>query len=306
MHSKVGAVAVVFAATTSAMACCKDKDVSSAAPSPAACASTEASASAPTKPVQKVEVPAAPVRRLAGGTVNGHDVWLGAFEARRPKGTAGNTWLEARQMCADRNLEMCTEMQFVRACNDDASLGKNESWTVTASGNAGFMVRGGEGGCDARRVAPGSDEQPGRTVLCCQRAVAIRTTNRNESFLKATSGRLEKLEAALNRHDSVRVAAFFDDRLRFYGGYLSKDAAASKIRGSFRAHPKQWAVHDTCDVSLQTTGDPNTDTWTAGCVKLVYRAGEVGVTKTVYVFGGRKTKLQSLTEPRVIRPWSPP
>jgi hypothetical protein len=306
MQSNVGILQVTAALVliSNMAGCCKREDAATTDPSPAL-SSSAAAADASTPLGPKVEIPSVARRTLKAGTVDGEDVWLSAFDAQRPEDTAGKGWLDARKACADEGLEMCTELQWVQACHDDASLGNHASWTMTGSGEKGFVVRGGDG-CSVRGVAAGFDKQQDRGVLCCKRSIGIRTTNTNKAFLMATSGRLANLEAALNRHDAAGVAALFDDQLRFYQSNVSRERAEALMSGSFRQYPDQWAVHDVCDVSLQSTGDVETDTWTADCGKLVYRAGEVGLTKTVYVFGGPKTKLRSLTEPRILRAWSPP
>ena len=284
-----------------ASGCCKRGEADPTTdPTPSSSAAAPAST-----PVVVADVPAATRRTVKAGTVDDADVWIPAFDAMRPEGTAAQVWLAARTACAGAGLEMCTETQWVHACNDDASLGKYPHWTVTSAGSSGFVVRGGDG-CAARAEAAGFDKQPDRTVLCCTRAIGIRTSNANKAFLRATSTKLAKLESALNRHDASGVASFFDDPLRFYQNSVPRERAQSLMSGSFRQYADQWAVHDICDVSLQATGDPETDTWTAECGKLVYRAGEVGVTRTVYVFGGPTTLVRSLTEPKILRGWAPP
>jgi len=300
MHARWILPSAFLVLTANSYGCCKKTETTDP---PTAVSVTEAPSvtAAPTG----INVPAAPRRTLKAGKVEGTDVWMPTFDATRPDDAAGKAWLAARKVCADAGLEMCTETQWSHACHDDASLGTHAAWTVTASEAVGFVVRGG-GGCEARTVAAGFETQPGRAVLCCTRAIGIRTANPNKAFLQATSTRIGKIEAALNRHDAAGVAAFFDDELRFYQSDVPRERAKSLMSGSFGTYPDQWAVHDDCDVSLQRTGDPETDTWTAECSKVVYRTGEVGVTRTVYVFGGPQTLLRSLTEPRVVRKWAPP
>lgn len=288
-------------ATAAGASCCHQSDPGT---DEAAAGSASAPDPTPADP-PSVEVPPAPRRSLEAGSTGDDGTWLPAFDALRPPDAAGTDWLDARKACADAGLQMCTERQWHRVCEDDASLGSHPHWTVTASGSSGFVVRGGSD-CASRVVSAGFDVKPDRSVLCCSRAIGIRSSNRSGAFLRATASKLGTFESALNRRDADAAASMFDRELRFYQRDVTRDEARSRMSASFRTYPDQWAVHDVCDVSLQITGDPDRDSWTADCTKLVYRTGEVGVTRTVYVFGGPRTLVRSLTEPRILRAWAPP
>ncbi|HNS98682.1 MAG TPA: hypothetical protein PLJ27_17285 [Polyangiaceae bacterium] len=262
---------------------------------------SSAASSAPAAPLPPVAD-----RELSAGKIAGESIWLPAFKLVRLPGDAGLTWLEAHALCSSEGREVCTEAQWRRACGEDEAIGKSESWTMTFDGKHGFVVRGGNS-CATRTVSPGFEKSPARGALCCEPAIAIKTSNSHPAFLKAVSAKLAKLEKAINDRSASSFSDLCDDELEFYGkSSLSRNRVESLVAGSFRQWPDQWVVHDVCNVSLQLRGGPDDDTWTAECSKLAYRAGEVAGTITKYVFGSRETKLQSVTEPRLPRNWSPP
>jgi len=275
--------------------------VARSSPAAGSAAAAPAASSAPAAPL-----PPVPDRKLPAGKIAGESTWLPAFKLVRLPGDAGLTWLEAHALCASESREVCTEAQWKRACGEDDSIGKSASWTMTFDGKRGFVVRGGNS-CATRTVSPGFEKSPSRGALCCEPAIGIETSNANPAFLGAVSAKLAKFEKALNQRSASSLTAVCDDELEFYGKpRATRDQVESLFAGSFRQWPDQWAVHNVCNVSLQLKGDPDTDSWTAECDKLVYRGGEVSGTIAKYVFGGRETKLRSVTEPRLLRDWSPP
>ena len=260
----------------------------------------------PTASVAPAALPPVPERKLPQGKISGETTWLPGFKLVRYEGDAGASWLEAHAICAKHGREMCTEAQFKRACAEDDSIAKAAAWTMTYEGKAGFVVRGG-GSCSQRAVAAGFEKNAARGALCCERSIAIETSNANPAFLFAVAAKLSKLEKNLNQRSASALGGMCDDELEFYNKPKATRAQAESLfDGSFRQYPDQWAAHGVCNVTLDVKGDPDVDSWTAECDKIVYRAGEISGTIARYVFGGRETRLRSITEPRLVRNWSPP
>jgi hypothetical protein len=233
---------------------------------------------------------------------------------------AGRGVLEAQVKCAEAGLSLCTEAQWARACSEDASLAKDASWTLTGHPN-GFVVRGG-GNCQIRAVVPGSNATPERRGHCCERSVAVESSNSNKDFLVATAGKLEEVEAALNSRRSSRVVALMGEGVAIDSEAKTLAAVAKLFDDSFAQYPDQWSVIDSCNVSMQPMlkrapaptknrrgvkkkTRRESSSWSAECEVLQQRGGEVSLVTLGYVFGG-SGKIQSIDEERRTRPWSKP
>jgi hypothetical protein len=296
--------ACVFVLVAALFACKKSgsDSKSTASAEPVATPAPVAAAPVAAAPV----LPALPDRAVAAGTEGTAGPWVGGFKAGRGSGDAGLGWTEARAVCTGRGMDLCTLPEWQRACASDAEVGKAASWTATVQGEGGFVVAGGSG-CSGQRIVAGSERDPARIGLCCDRAIAIQTANNNAAFLRSVSGKLLEVERALNQHSAAAMGGFLDESVDLYTmrGVSRKDAEG-KFTAWFRQYPAQSAVHGTCQVTLKLVGDVEQDKWIAECDKLVDRGGEVGVTITHYEFGGPKTKLRVIKEPRVLRQWAKP
>jgi hypothetical protein len=251
-------------------------------------------------------LPALPVHDIGAGDVTTGGPWLSAYRAGRAGTDAGLTWSAARAACQLRDMDLCTEPQWRRACSVDSEVGKVASWTPTVKNAAGFVVRGGNG-CDSVAIVSGSQKDPSRVGLCCSRAIAIQTTNRNGGFLRSVSERLMSYERALNAHSVPAVGALLDSTMTLYAmTNIHKNVAESRFEGTFRRYPQETAVHGTCLVTLDLVGSAWRDRWIAECDKLIDRGSEVAVVTARYEFGGPKSKLRLVRDARIIRDWSAP
>ncbi len=288
-------------------ACKKAKSDAEPVATSVATLSTSAAIASPPAPAPAAELPSVPERRVPEGTLDG-GAWLPAFRAVRPSGDAGKSWLEARTACTDASLELCSEPEWQRACAEDTAVGKLEAWTLRVEDSRGFVVRGGPD-CSTRKIETGSAKSASRGALCCERAIAIDTTNKNKSFLRATSAKLLAFEKAVNQKSASAIAALLDDELQFFQMKdATREQARAKFEGSYRQYPSQWFAHGTCTATIEKNlpDTQDDDTWTAECDKVAYRGGEVGVTMSRYVFGGSNGKIRAITEPRIVRNWAPP
>jgi hypothetical protein len=262
---------------------------------------------APTAPsAPTVSLPPLAPRDVAAGDVPNGGPWLGAFRVGRTEHDAGLTWSLARINCRNQDMDLCSEPQWHRACSLDPEIGKVASWTATARGAGGFVVRG-PSGCGSSTVVAGAQTDPARIGLCCSRAIAIQTTNHHAGFLRAVAGKLMSYERALNAHSTAAVEALLDDSVTLYSlKNISKQVAKARFDGAFRQHPEETVLHGTCEVTLDVIGNVEHDNWVAECDKVVEHSPEVAVVVTRYEFGGPGTQLRLVQEPRIIRNWAAP
>ncbi|MCL4756157.1 MAG: protein kinase [Myxococcales bacterium] len=267
----------------------------------------------------RVDAPrAAPfAKSVPAGTVPGTNVWVEEFRAQSLPGDTARGVLEAQTQCADAGLSLCTEQQWARACAENAEIGREPSWTLTAQTH-GFVVRGG-GACSIRAVAGGTSHAPDRHGLCCERSVAVETNNPNKNFVAATSRQLEKIEAALNSRRSSVFMGLVSDGAAIDGEPRTLAEIGKLLDESYQQHPDQWTIIDTCSVSMKATArparkptrtkrkprPPESSSWSAECEVLRHRGGEISVVTTSYVIAG-SGRLQSIDDIRVSRGWSKP
>lgn len=239
------------------------------------------------------------VRLEPAGDVAAGGPWLPAY-------TAGLFWSVAWAACRLRDKDLCTESQWHRPYSLDPEIGKAASWTVGARNGTEFVVLGGSS-CNSARLVAGSQTDPARIGLCCSRAIAIQTMNRNASFLRIVSEKLLSFERAINAHSVPTVGELLDDTVTLYSlTNLPKPAAEKRFEAAFRQYPQETSVHGTCQVTLELVGSVWRDKWIGECDKAVDRGAEVAAVVSRYEFGGPKGKLRLIKEPRIVRNWSPP
>ncbi len=297
------------AASSSAVAALAASSAAPAAPAapsdmPVAASSAAAPAAAAGAPPPALERDV-PEGRGAGGT------WFSRFHVARRK-AAGPGFAEAQTACAHASMSLCSEPQWTRACEIDASVGKAASWTASADAS-GIVVRGGAG-CGARHTAAASSGDGAAATLCCARAIGIDTSNTNPSFVAATAGRLAELERTRNQHDTNALLGLLADTVTVDGHARDKRAFGKLVDDSLRTWPDQWALIGSCAVSVQgrtvvrhtrrgNKRHTETVSWTAECNETRYRAGELAVVSTTYIFTGAG-KLKSVADGRFVRDWS--
>lgn len=186
---------------------------------------------------------------VAAGESGG--VWTGAFRAKRMADDAGKTYLQAAEACRDGGMELCTEIQWSRICESDATLGALASWTASWAGDV-VVVRGG-GGCDARKTVAASEVDAERAGVCCERAIGITTKNDSAAFVTTAHADQLRFERAINAQDLTALDDIFG-RGVFMEGKADKgmthEAAMKAQKSWFAAHPRQWTLYDTCDAAV--------------------------------------------------------
>lgn len=85
----------------------------------------------------------------------GNDGFTLEFHVRRDDGDAGKTYDQAAASCRKAGRMLCTETQWMRACDEHSAIGKMESWTASRRGRTA-VVRGGRIASGATRSTAGN------------------------------------------------------------------------------------------------------------------------------------------------------
>ncbi len=228
--------------------------------------------------------------------------WLPEFTLRRDAEDEGLSYLSAAARCREHGLALCTETQWSRACSIDPTLGATATWTITADADHGFVVRGGRD-CDLRRVVAGSTTDASRAALCCSRAVGLSSVNESPGFLGSANRKLLAFEAENPRGSRGGLGAMLADSLQFYRySALKREQALALFDDAIAKHQDFWVLIDTCDISVDSVAE----TWTADCRKEAGQDGTVAYVVSRFVWSGRDGKLQSITDPQIMRTFTPP
>lgn len=166
------------------------------------------------------------------------------FRIRRNAGDAGKSYDAAAAACRASGRMLCTELQWLRACEAHPVIGKMQSWTASRRGRLA-VVRGGKD-CGRRDKVDGGNTHAHRVGLCCERAVALRASGDAGPWL-GPAGRLPvELEKAYESGDEAALRYLFADQVMREGrewkvdALLEREAAArSEIR---------WMIFDKCDL----------------------------------------------------------
>jgi hypothetical protein len=143
---------------------------------------------------------------------------------------------------------LCTETQWLRACGSNVRIGNYQSWTASWQGEQ-VIVRGGKG-CDDRQTVSGASRSAVRVALCCERAVGIKTDNRQLAFMKVAHADQLRYERAYNAGNTAELHALWYGSVEFDGTVQTKDRLRTKQEQWFRQHPKRWMLFDICEVKL--------------------------------------------------------
>lgn len=280
-----------------ALACSKPQESTGAAPV-AAASPTPPVASAqppPTASAAAVDVPPYAARKIKAGFTA--EIYTPAFEIVRDKGDLGAGHEDAMKRCTSAGKSLCTDAQWARACEADPALAKIATWTASGVGGGRFVTRGGgDAGCRARDVVDGADRSPSRAAVCCDRAVSIKTGNKNDAFVMAASKRLLDYEAALRARDELALQTLYDEKVSFGGKELPVGELLKLHKKDWKHVPDQWALFDTCTVEIKKiTTDKGPDSKLQGdCRTVFHRGGATSIAMQRLLWGGTGMKLQTI------------
>lgn len=188
-------------------------------------------------------------------------------------------------------MALCTESQWLRACELEPALGREPSWTLTPT-DTGIALRGGAG-CSSRGEAFADTKSADRIGVCCSRAVSVRSTNQNVAFLTTTAAKVLAVERTVNAANGLELASMSLPKLNLFGKIMMQEEIVSTTawigrRGSF--------YFDSCDVAISDSGVERR--WTADCTGILKGGAEARrAYRWITVADGGQ--LSELREPKV-------
>jgi serine/threonine-protein kinase len=239
----------------------------------------------------------------AGRTPDGA-IWLPEFRLVQEANDRNATYLDAHARCRKRTMALCSEAQWQRACREDSTVALPPTWTATAVSDEGFVVRGGDGTCDARQIVAPADASPKRAGVCCSRVVGIRSDNRNTAFLESTATKLGRIEKAFTTGNKALLSALVDERVTYGGKVMLRQPFVERASVMFRIKPAGWLLHDVCDVAL--FDEDGKKAWSADCASVAQQGTKLGHWMRRYVYDSSTGKLRSIDVPEIYRPASRP
>jgi hypothetical protein len=162
---------------------------------------------------------AAPNERAITAGVTAEGAACGPFALRPLDESPGLAFAKAVEACAAAGKFLCSDVEWQRACETDAEIGKREAWTYSAEKDK-VVVRGGDG-CAKRATVPVADVSPTRATLCCDRAVGV-TCDDKEAALKV-GAHLVQYERGLRDKKLEDVTAVALETLLFAGKELKRE-----------------------------------------------------------------------------------
>jgi len=175
---------------------------------------------------------------------------------------------------------------------------------MTSGTEEGWIVRGGAG-CSSTAEAAGSDLSPTRIGLCCERAPAISSTQRGESWLKTANTYIGIVEDALNSTSPQKVVKLLADPAKLFTTRMTHEEALADLRGDATRFA-EWnhrlmACH--ADVGAEA-GSFECDTVEPRVPK--DKPGELSVFRMRFEYGTPKLTYSVFADPvRVMRKWGP-
>ena len=218
-------------------------------------------------------------------------MFVPAFEVAREEGDGDATFSSAISACERRRMALCTESQWLRACEVEPALGREPSWTMTATDGA-VALRGG-GGCSSRGEAFADTKAVERIGVCCSRSVSVRSTNTNAAFLTTTASKVLSIERSVNAANGLELAEMSMPTLNLFGKIMEKEQIVSTTAWIGRSGTFYF---DSCDVEISDHGVERR--WTADCTGILKNAKDTRrAFRWITVADGGK--LSELREPKV-------
>jgi hypothetical protein len=234
--------------------------------------------------------PSYPRRKVEAGSC-ADETWLPGFSIEQQAGNEQLTHARALDFCRRQGRALCSEGQWQRACSLDQQLGQLETWTLSVEGNQA-VVLGGDGSCSRRQVAAPHEASPARVAVCCERAVAIRTSNRHASFLRSSAQRLLDYEQAIRDRSGSKLRKLLDDPVIFGGREQSRD----QLVAAFESQPRgSWTALDRCEVEIEKDGSETR--LISDCKTVSSSAGALSTRTERIVHGGAETRIQLIGTP---------
>ena len=236
-------------------------------------------------------------RGIPAGALAGGKGWLPGFDIAVTN-DKGRDYFGSLKRCRELGKWLCTDAQWTHACAVEPEVGLLEAWTLSLEKD-GVLVRGGGGGCEGRKLQPGTELVKHREVVCCSRAIVLESDNRNASFRKAATRKLAKYEQAVCGRKAVQLGLLVDEQVQVRGKVMSRGRFVNQAAFYFRKYPDSWVVHERCQTRFTKIG------WLAQCDTLAQRKGKVAKVVQVFERGGEKGLVQRFDEAKILRPFGP-
>ncbi|HEU4413003.1 MAG TPA: protein kinase [Polyangiaceae bacterium] len=255
-------------------------------------------------PARRIEpAPALRERRIEGGLLplrpGETRARAGSFVVRGLGAAAPLDYVTAARACRQAGLALCSEAQWQLACAASPSIAPLETWTSSLEPRRGAVRRGGAGGCGARRVAAPAEPLAGPGQACCSRSLAVDADALPGAPAPPEAERkVLAFEAAFNRHDVAALRRQLDGELRFFLITDSRERVGALFAKAFREDPDLWVLHEGCAIGADI------DAWSAECLKVAGRGQELALVLTRYEFGRASGLVRSITDERVLQPFT--
>lgn len=245
-----------------------------------------------------------PERNITAGPVG--DSYIGAFRVLVREGAVGLDFASASRHCADAGMALCTESQWARACESFPEIARVPSWTSTVAED-GVVVRGG-GQCTTTGVGAPDEADASRYGLCCERAIAMTTSNLQKQYLSTTAQRVLLVERAMNQRNVPALLELSQDRVVIDGQTKTQAQLKKMLESDFRTAPDLVVLNDVCNATVQAkkvTKRVNrrkkvvyeTQGWTAECRQTAILAGQVTSRTIKYAFDAKSQLREIRTKP---------
>ncbi|PIE05930.1 MAG: hypothetical protein CSA75_02195 [Sorangium cellulosum] len=166
------------------------------------------------------------------------------FRVRRIEDDAGKSYFDAAAKCIANGRMLCTETQWMRTCQAHPRVGKMQSWTASRRGQRA-VVRGGKG-CDDRMKVDGMSLHANRVGLCCERAVALRTSGDAGPWLGMGARLPRDFEAGLNTNDANQLSRVLGTQVVREGREWTRDELIEQEAKLHKAGTVHWTLFDLC------------------------------------------------------------
>ena len=171
---------------------------------------------------------------------------IGTYRIQRSEGDTSKTFLEAAAMCMKTGRTLCTEAQWLRACDAHPAIGAMPSWTASWK-ESKAIVRGG-GSCDLREKVDGLDRSATRVAFCCERAVSVRAEGKAGDEGERATQVLLRYESALNKGDLEALRGVLADEVVREKRLTKAEDLIEREKESAKTDPVLWTLYDACSV----------------------------------------------------------
>lgn len=225
------------------------------------------------------------LRRVPAGLVP-PELWTPGFSVERPAGSGGVSLERAVAVCRQRGKDLCTEPQWLRACELAPELGAVESWTLSVEGTQA-VVRGAGEHCQGRTLVASTELAPMRGFTCCSRAVAIAIPGVTDALRVRSAERLLACERGLRARDGAALRQLFDEEVVFAGERQVREDLVKRLEQSSAGDE---AAFERCQ--LTTEGEGRHAQVIADCRTVALTRGILTAEVLRVVQGGAESRVQ--------------